>query len=61
MDTNNTDEVKTYPVDPDALRRFEICQACKYYIAEKTQCNLCGCNIKATINEERGSCPIGKW
>lgn len=61
MSTETPQNSRTYQVDPEAARRLEICQACKYFQAETTKCVVCGCSLKGRLNEERSKCPIGKW
>lgn len=55
-------EKREYPLDPLALQRLEVCKQCTYYALEdEARCKLCGCVIKKLINDEVGTCPVGKW
>jgi hypothetical protein len=52
---------REYPVDPLAFNRFEKCKQCKRFVAAEDKCSLCGCNIRAVVNDDQAECPIGKW
>ena len=43
-----------------AEARFAICKACPELI-KGTQCNLCGCMMKAKTKIAGASCPLAKW
>lgn len=55
---------REYPVDPLALSRESVCNKCKFLKTKEDTyqyCTLCGCLMKGMINEEKRTCPIGKW
>lgn len=56
-----TNEKPLPQIDPLALKRYSICQVCKYFDAEKKVCKICGCEMKRLVNNEDAQCPIGKW
>jgi uncharacterized paraquat-inducible protein A len=47
--------------------RYIICKTCEEFDYERSQCNICGCNInvkKQFLNKLAWAdqeCPIGKW
>ncbi len=61
-------EKRTYPVDPEGLRRLEICKKCEHYqlikIDGSTQkyCGSCGCPLLGRLNHQtKYGCPLRKW
>ena len=54
-------ENREYPVDPLAAQRLEACNKCAFYILEEKRCSITGLFLKHIINQERASCPVGKW
>ena len=52
---------REYPIDPLATRRLEICKLCKLYSELNSRCTVCGCAVNSLINNEKASCPVGKW
>jgi hypothetical protein len=61
-------EKRTYPVDPEELRRLEICKSCEHYQLIETEgsqkkfCGACGCPLVPRINHpKKHGCPLRKW
>lgn len=44
-----------------AAERMRICQECDSYNATTTQCNECGCFMKAKTMWPTSRCPLNKW
>jgi recombinational DNA repair protein RecR len=59
---NDTEEKieREYPIDPLALKKYNICKRCSH-LQENNVCDQCGCNIIQQVNGEFSSCPISKW
>ena len=47
--------------DFEQQRRFDICQACEFYIRERKRCQKCGCYLKQKTKWKISVCPIKKW
>lgn len=41
--------------------RLAICEACEFYNRTTSQCNQCGCFMKAKTLLMGSECPEGKW
>ena len=47
--------------NPEAKRRFEICQSCDQFNQQLVQCRHCGCFLKGKTIFPGAKCPVGKW
>jgi len=62
-------EKRVYAVDPEALRRFEICKTCEHLQIEEQEnkpskkiCGACGCQLPPRLNHAlKNGCPLNKW
>ena len=41
--------------------RLAICGECEHFIKTTSQCNQCGCFMRAKARLATSSCPVGKW
>lgn len=57
---------REYPVDPEAIRRAEICKKCEFFkeLPERNNnkvCAVCGCLLLHIVNMPAKVCPMEKW
>lgn len=50
-----------YASEPEATRRYDLCQSCPEFIKLTSQCKKCGCIMSLKTKLEKATCPIGKW
>jgi len=54
-------EKREYPIDSLALKRFNICKLCAFYIEKEIKCGICEQKVKHLVNQDLINCPVGKW
>lgn len=56
--------MKNNPIFVDEFeqkRRYDICQACEYFVASSHRCKKCGCFMKKKVEFTAAKCPVKKW
>jgi hypothetical protein len=43
-----------------AQARYDMCKGCPFLLPT-TQCNKCGCFMKAKVKLSHAECPVGHW
>jgi hypothetical protein len=55
-------KIKSLAVDVTVRdSRLDICNQCEHLLQITSQCNKCGCFVKAKTWLPGSSCPINKW